>query len=78
MTKRVVKTLYSADETLKLEIYQRDDGHFGFAESMRHQTEWGRDYWVLSGANSSIYDSAATAEREARSSVYWLIEPPSA
>jgi hypothetical protein len=51
----------------RVQIVQRGDGAFTYRTSAR-----GLDGWSASGPDLGIYDSADTAEAEARRRVWWL------
>lgn len=51
----------------QVEIAERSDGYFTY----RTRTKL-TDGWSPAGPDAGIYDSAASAEAEARSRVWWL------
>jgi hypothetical protein len=67
---RVIKTLLSANGASRVQIYE-NGGWFAFTEESVVLTA---DDWTPTGGTTGIYDTAETAEREARMSVSWLRE----
>ncbi len=80
---RIVRTLTHPDGARRVPIVQRPDGLYGYEieEFRREEVEFRREpieYWLpVSRPPIGIFDSAATAEREARSNVAWLKDVPS-
>jgi hypothetical protein len=73
MGQGTVKTLFSPDGQYCIEIFKRDDGFFGFVE-MKHYKRAEGNFWALFGPHSTITDTAEAAEREARTTISWLIQ----
>jgi hypothetical protein len=71
----VVKTFVSLDGRRRVEIVRRHDGFFSFEED-EWTSEFKKPCWVPAAHHGvvSIFDSAETAEREARARVDWLRE----
>jgi hypothetical protein len=70
---RIIKTMVRPDGERRVEIVQRDDGLFSFAEDMRALTYDGDPCWTSAWPSPSpIFDSAETAEAEARARIDWL------
>ena len=71
-----VKTMEDASGTKRVEIFQRTEGTFGFAEYhwLEEDTPTGiYPYWSpLRPDSLAIFDTAERAEQEARSRVEWL------
>jgi hypothetical protein len=75
---RVLKTFISDDGSECVEIVRRDDGLFSFDHYQRARAwdetlYWARTSW---GSSLSLFDSAETAEREARGRIAWMKEQP--
>jgi hypothetical protein len=76
----VVKSIVSADGQRRVDIFKRDDGFFGFVELKHYQCEEcdtcsSPSYWAPAGPPfESITETLEIAEREARSTIAWLIE----
>lgn len=71
---KIIKELFSCDGTRKVEIYQREDGSFGFG-SMYFSDDPREMSWCPLGGFSACYaENASIAEREARGRVDWLRE----
>jgi hypothetical protein len=67
----VVKTISDSGGLREVRIVRNADGTFGF-EEWSFETRW--NFWVRAGElTRTITDSAESAEREARTSVVWLI-----
>jgi hypothetical protein len=81
---RVVKTLTHPDGQRRVLIVQRTNGLYGYEiEEFRLENVEFRheplEYWVsLSQVPFAIFDTAETAEREARHDIAWLKEVPPA
>jgi glycosyltransferase involved in cell wall biosynthesis len=69
---RVVKILYHPAGRQRVLVVQRANGSYGFEEEQLKGEAAAMDWHPVSQGAFSICDSAATAEREARSSVAWL------
>ena len=70
MPDRVVKTIVHPAVDLRVDIYERDNGTFGFEELKYAEEE---NAWHPTGRYSyAIMDTAETAEQEARGRVQWL------
>ena len=76
--KTVVKELTSRDGTLKVQIFRRDAGTFGF-DQWRFSDEPREHCWIPFGHFSEcVAPDPQTAEQEARDRVDWLrLEPNS-
>ena len=61
----VLKVLEAPTE--KVELTQRSDGAFSYRKLSRQGEKWGE-----AGPDCGIYDTAATAEAEARARIWWL------
>jgi hypothetical protein len=72
MARQTVKTIFHPDARRRVDIFRRDDGLFGFVELIRYDRPEG-NYWALLPPWSTITDTVDAAEREARSSIPWLI-----
>ena len=71
--KQIVKELLAPDGTRKVQVFQRDDGSFGF-ESLRFSDHPLEMSWIPHGRFSECFaPSAEIAEHEARSRVDWLL-----
>jgi hypothetical protein len=70
--RRIVRTIWSVDRKHRLDIYQRSDGHFGYA-GVSLVTEDGETYWAPSDL-SGIHETAEGAERDAMAEVPWMKE----
>jgi hypothetical protein len=67
--KQIVKELVASDGTRKVQIFQRDDGSFGF-ESFRFSDDPLERCWIPHGRYSECFaPSAEAAEFEARGRV---------
>ena len=67
MSGKVVQTIWNADKTQRVDIFQRTDGSFGFEESHYGVDE---QSWVSCGRYSeSFTDTSEAAIREARARV---------
>jgi len=70
MISTVVATVFNADMTRQVEVFQRRDGSFGFEELRFSEPERS---WIVSGCYSNSFtDSTESALREARERVLWL------
>jgi hypothetical protein len=70
--KTVVKELVSRDRTLKVQIYRREAGTFGF-EQWRFSDDPCEHRWIPYGRfPECIAPDEQTAEHEARDRVEWL------
>jgi hypothetical protein len=70
--KTVVKEFVSRDRTLKVHIFRRDSGTFGF-DQWKFSDEPRERCWIPFGRFSEcIAPDAQTAEDEARQRVEWL------
>ena len=70
MMATLIKTLLSDNGLMKVELFRRQDGTFGFQEWHFHSQE---NAWALFGRRpTSICDSLEKAEAEARGRVEWL------
>ncbi|MEL7544494.1 MAG: hypothetical protein AAGJ70_12045, partial [Pseudomonadota bacterium] len=72
---QIIKRFKSDDENSELEILSRDDGLFEF-RGYRKKIEpdgpfMGDSYWSLA-EHSGLYETAESAERDARNEVDWL------
>jgi hypothetical protein len=68
----IVKELVARDDKLKVQVFRRADGTFGF-ESLRFSEDPLEMSWIPHGRFSwCIAASAEVAEREARARVDWL------
>ena len=66
----VIRTFLSSDGNRKVEIFQREDGTFGFAELRFGADE---NCWLQVGRYSiAIIDTLDSAIREAKGRVSWL------
>jgi hypothetical protein len=74
---KVKKTLNSTDGRRRILLFQRTDGYFGLEEQY-----WYEDYdegkliaegWASPHAPSSIFETLAIAEREAKAQYHWLV-----
>jgi hypothetical protein len=74
--KTVVKEMTSSDGTLKVQIFRRDAGTFGF-DQWRFSDEPRELCWIPFGRFSEcVAPDQQTAEQEARDRVEWLrLEP---
>jgi hypothetical protein len=71
----VIQTFWSSDSNHKVEIFQRDDATFGFAE-LRFAAD--ENCWFQGGRYSiAIIDTLDSAIREAKGRVSWLNAPES-
>ena len=70
---RVVHSILSADGQCRVDVIEREDGTFGFAELKRYDRPDGSLVWAPLAPYSTITDTAEAAEREARNTVAWLI-----
>ena len=69
----VQKTFVKSDGTRKVEIFQRENGTFGFEEFEFGMKE---NSWYPVGRYSfAVIDTLETAIREAQARVSWLTEP---
>jgi hypothetical protein len=68
--RRVVRSIWSADQKHRLDIFRRPDGHFGYAGESQ-VTEDGETYWNPTDM-SGIYETAEEAEKDALVEVPWL------
>ena len=70
MTGRVVHCIWNDEKTRRVDIYQRDEGGFGF-EDLSYEFE--EDAWLpKAGYSESFTESLEAAIREARARVSWL------
>ncbi len=69
MMDRLLKEFVSADGLQRVWIVERADGTFSYRRIWDHSESAGRP-----GPYCGIYDSAETAEAEARSRVPWIAE----
>ena len=74
MTERILVTIVSPNGKARVQIVHRADGAYTYRQQHVTTTPSGLD-WGLAGPDAGIYDSAETAEREARSRVWWLRTP---
>ena len=81
-TEHILKTLSHPDGLRRVLIVRRADGLYGYEieEFWREEVEFRREpieYWLpLRQVPIAIFDSAETAEREARNDIAWLKELP--
>ena len=69
---RVVESIYNADRTRRVDIFERGDGTYGFEEWRYGEEERS---WMTGGRHAASFtDSAAGALSEARGRVRWLSE----
>ncbi len=70
--RKVVQTLFNAEQTRQVVIFQRTDGSFGF-EELRFGSD--EHVWFPCGCYSvSFTDKMEAAVREAKTRVKWLAE----
>ena len=70
MTGSVVHCIWDEEKTRRVDIYQRDEGNFGF-EDLSYDSE--EDAWIpKAGYSESFTESLEAAIREARARVSWL------
>ena len=67
MTEEIVQTLDHRDGVKRVIIVRREDGRFTYRWQERCGNEWG-----AASIDAGVYDSADTAEAEARQRVQWL------
>jgi hypothetical protein len=70
MSPQVVKTIEHPAGDRRVEIYQRDNGTFGFDELVYGTQE--RAWYPTGQYSFAIIDTAERAEQEARGRVPWL------
>ena len=69
---KIVKELVASDGTRKVQIFQRENGTFGF-EALRFSDDPLEMCWIPEGRFSLCFaDEVQIAEREARDRVDWL------
>jgi hypothetical protein len=69
---QVVESIFNADGTRRVDIYERGDGTFGFEEFRFGEEEQG---WLASGCRATSFtDNLGDALREARGRVWWLAQ----
>lgn len=67
---KVVESIFSADRTRRVDVYEREDGTFGFEELRFGEEERA---WHPCGRHAASFTaSAAEALGEARGRVRWL------
>ena len=72
MNGQIVESIFNADRTRRVDIFERADGTFGFEELKFGEEEQG---WFPSGCYTvSFTGSVGDALREARGRVRWLAE----
>jgi hypothetical protein len=70
MKKKVIKTIFSADRTRRVDVFERDDGTFGFEELEFGEQE---QSWFPCGRYSEARTSSAEESlNEARGRIQWL------
>lgn len=69
MSSKVVETIWSADKTRRVEIFQRSGGSFGF-EEWRYSIDELSWFW-FGRYSESFTDTREAALREARARVSW-------
>ena len=70
MGARVVKTIHNQENDRRVEVFQRDDGTFGFEESKHLDVE---NCWVpVSRQFISVIDTMQHALDEAIERIHWL------
>jgi hypothetical protein len=79
MSRSIIKVITRADGRRRVLIEQGEDGLFRFVEEVRHDIpsdipfEGDRERWGMLPHSVAICDTAASAEREARATIAWLI-----
>lgn len=67
MAEEIVRTLNHPKETKRVIIVRREDGRFTYRWQERRGNDWG-----AASIDAGVYDSADTAEAEARQRERWL------
>jgi hypothetical protein len=70
----VLETIYGPDGTRRVHIVRRKNGTFGHEEEYFSTDEY-EMCWIPLSRHLSVFDSAETALREARSRMGWLLPP---
>ena len=72
MSDEEVKEIYNADKKRRVIIYRNDSGTYGYAQEYFSEDPF-EMCWIPSGGEVvGFYDSAETAEIEARGNIDWL------
>jgi hypothetical protein len=70
VSEKILKTLTSANGQARVLIVERTDGRVTYRTQLREpirQNQWGAE-----SVDCGLYDSAETAEAEAKGRVWWL------
>lgn len=67
MPEQLVKEITNVDGTFRVIVVRRSDGRFTYREQEKSASGWGP-----ATIDAGVYDSAETAESEARQRVKWL------
>jgi len=72
MGRQVVESFLNPDGTRRVDIFEREDGTFGFEEFRFGEEE---QCWLASGRGATSFtDNLGDELREARGRVWWLAE----
>ena len=71
--KIVVRSIYNADKSLCVDVFQREDNTFGF-EEYRRDSETNEGWYKVGFFGDNIFSSEEEAYKNACKSVVWLNE----